>query len=199
MHGIDAVGGGDRQKIGVVMMIVGPMSIKVPSKSIRTLRRRRIMIGLSDSPCIQSTSVAGTRRNAISQEKAAAVPMMRRDHGGGAHRAHRRVNEVGPSQLPIDEGGDKECVEDGDAGALGRREDAGPHAAEDDRDEKEAGNGGGQEMADHEEPLEGLGRIAALSRHDIAVTISEAARSRPGMMPAVKRSAIEMRPPAEIE
>jgi hypothetical protein len=32
-----------------------------------------------------------------------------------------------------------------------------------------------------------------------AVTISAAANSSPGRMPAVKRSAIDMRPPPEIE
>ncbi len=58
------------------MMIVGPMSMKVPSTSIRTLISSRMMIGFSEIVFIQATSAAGTFRKAISQEKAAAMPMI---------------------------------------------------------------------------------------------------------------------------
>ena len=63
------------RKIGVVMMIVGPMSMKVPSSSISTLSSSSTISGLSEMVFIQATSAAGTFRNAISHEKAAAVPM----------------------------------------------------------------------------------------------------------------------------
>ena len=59
------------------MMIVGPMSMKVPSTSISTLISSRMMIGFSEIVFIQATSEAGTLRNAISQEKAPAMPMIR--------------------------------------------------------------------------------------------------------------------------
>ena len=59
------------------MMIVGPMSMNVPRKSIRRLSRSSTTSGLSETAFIEAISAAGTLRKAISQENAAAMPMMR--------------------------------------------------------------------------------------------------------------------------
>ena len=60
----------------MAMMIVGPMSMKVPRNSRMRLMSSRMTSGFSDSAPIQSISCAGMCRYAISQAKEAAVPMM---------------------------------------------------------------------------------------------------------------------------
>ena len=63
------------RKIGVQMMIIGAMSMKVPSTSRMTLISSRMMIGLSEIAPMAATVICGTCRKAISQPKAPAVPM----------------------------------------------------------------------------------------------------------------------------
>ena len=58
----------------------------------------------------------------------------------------RGVDEVVPAHLPVDEDRDQQRIEHGDAGAFGRGEDARAHAAEDDGDQQQAGNGDSDEM-----------------------------------------------------
>ncbi len=58
------------------MMIVGPMSMKVPSSSMIMLSKSRMTSGFSDTAFIEATRAAGTLRKAMSQEKAAAMPMI---------------------------------------------------------------------------------------------------------------------------
>ncbi len=51
-----------------------------------------------------------------------------------------------PAHLPVDEDGDEQRVDDGDARAFRRGENARAHAAEDDCDQQQARNGNGAEM-----------------------------------------------------
>ena len=123
------------------MMIVGPMSMKVPSSSISTLSSSSTTSGLSEMAFIQATSAAGTLQEGHQPGERRGRADDQQHHRGGAHRAHRGVDEILPGHLAIDEDRDQQRVDHGDAGAFGRGEDAGAHAAEDDGDQQQAGNG----------------------------------------------------------
>ena len=128
------------------MMIVGPMSMKVPSNSIRTLSSSRMTSGLSEMAFIQAISAAGTLQKRHQPGEGRRRADDQQHHRRGAHRAERGVDEILPAHLAVDEDGDQQRVEHGDAGALGRGEDAGAHAAEDDGDQQQAGHGDDAEM-----------------------------------------------------
>jgi hypothetical protein len=59
------------------MMIMGAMSMKVPSTRSARLIIRSTAMGSSDTAFIAAVMVAGTCRKAMSQPKAPAVPMTR--------------------------------------------------------------------------------------------------------------------------
>ena len=89
------------------------------------------------------------------------------DHCGGAHGTHGGVNEAFPGHLPVDEDRDEQGVQNGNARALGGREDTGADAAEDDGDQKQARDGNCSQVKCDLEAGEGFNRVAAAASHEI--------------------------------
>ena len=159
MHRVDAKGLTTGRKIGVVMMIVGPMSMNVPSSSSSDVDQQQD----DQRSCRIEVSIQATQRRRDLEKghqpaKARGRPDDQQHHRGGAHRAHGGVDEILPAHLAIDEDGDEQRVEHSDAGAFGGGEDAGAHAAEDDGDQQQARDGDSSEMRRLGEAGEGLGR-----------------------------------------
>ena len=111
------------------------------------------------------------------------------------------VGELAPADVADRRRGDEERIDDGDAGAFRRGEDAGAHAAEDDGDQSRPGMATAPSCRAAEAGEGFAFGIAPPAcqqdeRRDHQRTV---ASSNAGMMPAVNRSAIEILPPAEIE
>src|SRR5690606_29544124 len=101
-------------------------------------------------------------------------------HGGGADGAERGVDELAPAHAAVDSDGDDDRVDHRDAGTLGGGEDTRAHAAEDDGDEQQPGDGDGAEVQDPLEAREGVHRIAAMAGDEIGGEHQRRGEHQPG-------------------
>ncbi|MNL13253.1 hypothetical protein D3C87_1341560 [compost metagenome] len=89
------------------------------------------------------------------------------NHRCRTNRPHHRFHETAPVQLTIDKHGNKEGVENGNAGALRRGEDTRTNAAEDDADQQNAGKGRQKIIHQLRKAGKRLGRVTLAPRDDI--------------------------------
>src|SRR5690606_33269241 len=101
-------------------------------------------------------------------------------HGGGADGTERGVDELAPAHAAVDGDGDDDGIDDGDAGALGGGEHTRAHAAEDDGDEQQPGDGDGAEMQDPLKAGEGIHRIAPMAGDEIGGEHQRRGEHQPG-------------------